>query len=118
MKIRIVNGIAVVTSESIVISNVENTLDFIVNISYNNNCNKIILNKSAISEDFFKLSTGIAGEVTQKFVTYGVKLAIIGDFSHYASKALHDYIFECNKGNHLFFETDEQAAIERLNRYQ
>jgi len=39
------------------------------------------LNKSAICDDFFDLSTGLAGEILQKFVNYHVKIAIVGDFS-------------------------------------
>lgn len=31
---------------------------------------KIALNKSAILEDFFILSTGLAGEILQNFVNY------------------------------------------------
>jgi len=61
-------------------------------ISYN-----IAVHKAAITEEFFDLSTSIAGEVAQKFVNYGFKLAIIGDFSGYASKSLHDYIYECKR---------------------
>lgn len=59
-------------------------------------------------------SNGIAGEVVQKFVNYGYRLAIYGDFTHYTSKPLHDYIYECNHGRHLNFAATEQAAIDKL----
>ena len=39
-----------------------------MNIKYETGCNKIILNKEAITEEFFILSTKIAGEILQKFV--------------------------------------------------
>ncbi|MCK7528774.1 MAG: DUF4180 domain-containing protein [Ignavibacteriales bacterium] len=32
--------------------------------------------------DFFDLKTGIAGEILQKFSTYNVRLAILGDFQN------------------------------------
>ena len=65
-------------------------------------------------ELFFVLSTGVAGEVAQKFVNYKMRFAIIGDFSGYTSKSLQDFIYESNKGKHLFFVANEDEAIARL----
>lgn len=111
------NGkIAVVHSDTVIISDGQSAIDFAVNVGYEYDCRDIALNKEAIAEDFFKLSSGIAGEVVQKFVNYGYRLAIIGDFSGYTSKPLRDYIYECNNGKHLYFVSDENAALERLGR--
>ena len=105
------NGtVAIIQSESAIIFDGQSALDFAVNAG----AQLIIVNKAAIAEDFFKLSTGIAGEVVQKFVNYGYSLAIVGDFSGYTSKPLRDYIYECNKGNHLFFANNEQEAVDKL----
>jgi hypothetical protein len=90
-------------------------LDFIATIQYETGCNNIILNKSAICEDFFDLSTRLAGEILQKFINYHVKIAIIGDFSIYTSKSLKDFIYESNKGKNIFFLPDEKQAIEKLS---
>lgn len=106
--------IAVIHSDTPLITDGQSALDFAVNISYEHDCYNIVVNKPAVAEDFFKLSTGIAGEVVQKLVNYGYRLAIIGDFSHYTSKPLRDYIYECNKGRHLYFVSTEQEAVERL----
>jgi hypothetical protein len=73
-----------------------------------------VISKEAISEDFFVLSTGVAGDVVQKFVNYHFRVAIVGDFSKYTSKSLHDYMFECNTGKHLYFVASEQEALEKL----
>ena len=109
------NGkVVVVNSEVPIILDGQSALEFAVNIGYEHDCNNIAVNKAAVVEDFFKLSTGIAGEVVQKFVNYGFRLAIIGDFSGYTSKPLHDYIYECNKGEHLYFVTDENEAVAKL----
>ncbi|PHD99048.1 hypothetical protein COF43_15045 [Bacillus toyonensis] len=70
--------------------------------------------KSLISEDFFDLKTGLAGDILQKFINYKVKIAIVGDFSMYTSKSLKDFIYECNKGNNIFYLATEQQAIEKL----
>lgn len=108
-------NIAVIQSNDIIITDVGSALDFIATVSYESNCNYIVINKSAICEDFFALKTKLAGEILQKFVNYDVKLAIIGDFSIYTSKSLNDFIYECNNGKHIFFLKDEEQAIQKLS---
>ncbi|MGN7402296.1 DUF4180 domain-containing protein [Cytobacillus praedii] len=107
--------IAVISSSEILIKDVQSALDFMATVSFETGCNRIILNKSAICEDFFHLSTKLAGEILQKFINYHVKIAIIGDFSVYSSKSLKDFIYECNKGRDIFFFPDENQAIEKLS---
>ncbi|EHQ89279.1 DUF4180 domain-containing protein [Desulfosporosinus youngiae] len=108
------NIIALVQSDELLIMDIQSALDFIATVNYESGCNRIVINKEAITEDFFKLSTGLAGEILQKFVNYRVKLAIVGDFSGYTSKPLKDFIYECNHGNHVFFVVSEDEAIEKL----
>lgn len=103
--------IAVVNSSEILITDVQSALDFMATVG----CNRIILNKSAICEDFFHLSTKLAGEILQKFINYNVRIAIVGDFSVYTSKSLKDFIYESNKGKDIFFLPDENQAIEKLS---
>ena len=52
----------------------------------------------------------------QKVVNYRKKLAVVGDFSGYHSKPLHDFMYECNRGRDIFFVNTEQEAIERLSK--
>lgn len=108
-------SIAIVQSDEIIIEDAQSALDFIMTIQYYDDCHRIAIYKEAVIEDFFKLSTGIAGEILQKFSNYRKKLAIIGDFSTYTSKPLKDFIYESNRGNTVFFVSDEQAAIDKLS---
>lgn len=107
--------IAVISSSEILIKDVQSSLDFIATVAYETGCNRIVLNKSAICEDFFHLSTKLAGEILQKFINYHVKIAVVGDFSVYSSKSLKDFIYESNKGKDIFFFPDEERAIEKLS---
>lgn len=109
-------GIAVVNSKEILITDVQSALDFMVTVKYETGCDHIVLNKSAICEDFFQLATKLAGEILQKFINYHVKIAIVGDFSVYTSKSLKDFIYESNKGNDIFFLPNEKQALEKLSR--
>lgn len=69
-----------------------------------------------LGPDFLKLSTRLAGEAIQKFVNYGIPLAILGDISQPAaeSSALRDFIYEANRGKAVWFLPDEDALRERL----
>ena len=107
--------IAIIRSNEILINDVQSSLDFAVNINYETGCNRIIINKSAIIEDFFDLKTRLAGEVLQKFINYHIKIAIVGDFSVYSSKSLKDFIYESNNGRDIFFLSNEEQAIEKLS---
>lgn len=118
MKTKIVNDIAVVNSNDIIIKDVQTAIDFIMTIKYETNCNKIALNKSAVVEDFFILSKGLAGEILQKFINYQIKFAIYGDYSKYTSKPLKDFIYESNNGKDIFFVENEDEAIKMLTNYK
>ncbi|MDR0270527.1 DUF4180 domain-containing protein [Paenibacillus sp.] len=108
--------IASVVSNKELITNVQSALDLMATVSYEVGSNRIILNKSAVCEDFFDLKTCLAGEILQKFINYQTKIAIIGDFSTYSSKSLKDFIYESNNGKDIFFLSDEDQAIEKLSK--
>ncbi|MCZ8517188.1 DUF4180 domain-containing protein [Paenibacillus filicis] len=107
--------VAIVESSDIIIRDVQEALDLMASIKYNNDCYKIMINKSNVTEDFFELRTRLAGEILQKYVNYNVKLAIVGDFDEYNSKSLKDFIYECNNGKQVFFLKDKQDALHALH---
>ncbi len=106
--------IAEVISDITIINNIEDGLDLLGNLYYQG-FDKIVIHKKNISPDFFDLRNGIAGEILQKFSTYRIRLAIIGDFSKYTSKSLNDFIYESNKGRHVNFLTSKTKAIKTLS---
>ncbi|NOV02678.1 DUF4180 domain-containing protein [Paenibacillus planticolens] len=107
--------VAIVESNDILISDVQGALDLMASVRYTEECHKIVINKSNITEDFFELKTRLAGEILQKFTNYQVKVAIVGDFDVYDSKSLRDFIYECNQGKSIFFLKERGAAIEALH---
>ena len=76
----------------------------------------LVIPVERLAPEFFVLSTGIAGEVLQKFVTYGCRLAIVGDIDAHleSSSALRDFVRESNSGRHVWFLPDEAALHARL----
>lgn len=107
--------VAIIESTDIVIGDVQGALDLMASINYEHDCQKILMKKMNITEGFFNLRTRLAGEILQKYMNYGVKLAIVGDFSVYNSKSLADFIYECNKGKAVFFLADEESALSALH---
>ena len=69
-----------------------------------------------LSPAFLDLSTRLAGEVLQKFVNYGRRVAIVGDVSAAvaASKPLADFVRESNRGRHVWFVSDLAELRTRL----
>ena len=106
--------IAVVTSDSKVIEDTQSALDLVMTVIYEYGTQNIVISKDLICSDFFILSSGVAGEILQKYINYGGKIAIYGDFSHYTSKPLKDFIYESNKGKDIFFTATKEDGIEKL----
>lgn len=107
-------NIAVVQNDSLIITDLQSALDFAMTISYDTGTSNLVIPKECVTEDFFVLSTKLAGGILQKYVNYGIKLAIVGDFSGYTSKPLHDFIYESNKGKDFFFVPDVEEAIKKM----
>lgn len=80
----------------------------------------ILLPVERLDDDFFQLKTRLAGQIIQKCVTYKRRLVILGDISQHIaqSRALRDFVYESNRGNHVWFITDLQELSERLKRIQ
>lgn len=106
--------IAEVISDDIFIKNSEDGTDLMGNLYYQG-FDKIIIQEKNISQDFFDLKTGIAGEILQKFSTYRVRLAIVGDFTKYTSKSLNEFIYESNKCGNIVFVSSKEEAIKILS---
>ena len=114
------NGIdiAVVSGDEMVIVDTQSALDLAMTVKYETGAERIVINKEAVCEDFFILSTGIAGEILQKFMNYHVKVAVYGDYSHYTSKPLKDFIYESNRGKDFFFVSTKEEAVQKLTEAQ
>jgi hypothetical protein len=107
--------VAVVSSDKLLITDVQSALDLIMTVTYETGCTNIAVNKEAIVNDFFVLSTCLAGEILQKFINYGVRLAIYGDFSKYTSKPLKDFMHESNNGKDIYFQPTVSLAVDKLS---
>jgi Domain of unknown function (DUF4180) len=76
----------------------------------------VVIPVERLDPQFFQLSTGVAGEVLQKFVNYGYQVVVVGDLEVHlaASSALRDFVRESNGGRHVWFLPDRAALDARL----
>ena len=107
--------IAEIITNQIIIRNSEEAIDLIGNIYYQGFAGMII-NEKNLTDQFYSLGNGLAGELFQKFSNYRMKLAIVGFWPSYTSKSLNDLIFECNNGAQIFFVSSNEQAIEVLHK--
>ena len=87
------NGTKIISIEddSILIEDEQSVLDIFMPIVYETGEARFIISKHNLPENFFNLSNKTAGNILQKVTTYRMKLAIVGDFSGYSSKALKSF---------------------------
>lgn len=95
----------------------ENDAVKLIGAAFEHGARCVAIPVSRLGDDFFQLSTRIAGGFIQKFVTYEVKLMVFGDISAYTSQspALRDFVYECNAGDYLWFVADREELEKRLS---
>lgn len=87
-----------------------NILDLIA-VCMENRSELLLLHGEALSEDFFKLSTGVAGEIIQKLVNYHIKTAAIISDELKNKGRFREMALEANRSSsHFRFFNDREAA--------
>lgn len=110
------NGVlcVLVESDEPVITDAQSAIDLLMSAQYDVGSKNIVIPKQLVAEDFFVLSTRLAGEALQKYVNYGGRMAIYGDYSRYTSKPLRNFMYESNKGRDFFFVSTRDEAVAAL----
>jgi len=67
---------------------------------------------------FFRLASGLAGEIAQKAANYRLRLTVVGDIQAYLqrSQPLRDWVRECGEGRALMFVADLDELARALER--
>lgn len=78
----------------------------------------VVVPSERLTDDFFDLSTTVAETIAEKFGTYGVRLAVVGDISGRVagSDPLSAWVQESNQGQRLWFCPTFDAFQARLDR--
>ena len=88
----------------------------IIGSTYGLDVDLLAIPADRLADDFFWLSSGLAGAVLQKFQMYGFRVAILGDVSRFTaeSPSLRDFIYESNRRGQVTFLADREALEARL----
>ena len=106
--------IAELVASDVVVSSSQDFLDIIGNL-WGHEADALILHERSVSPAFFDLSTGLAGEILQKCINYGLRFALVGDFSRYESESLQAFVRESNRGSRIRFVSTLREALEALS---
>lgn len=90
----------------------QDALDVIA-LCVENGMRKVLINDGALSADFFRLKTGVAGSVLQKFSNYNVKLAIVVDQERMSDR-FKELSYELNNGTLFGVFPDSDSAEKWL----
>jgi len=95
------------------LSSENDALDLIA-LCWEHEAHLIMIHYTALSEDFFKLKTKVAGNIIQKFINYGIKAATIMPQDTIQKGRFKEMAMETNKGNHFRMYEDKVEAEEWL----
>lgn len=76
----------------------------------------VVVPVGRLTPSFFRLRTGVAGAIVQKFVNYRLRLVVLGDIAHHGEPTgpVADWVREANRGRELWFVADEAELDRRL----
>ena len=102
--------VAEVAANNMLLTAPEDANDLLGN-AYYQGFDGMIISADKISPRFFDLKTMLAGEILQKFSTFRMRLAVVGDFSVFPSESLKSFIYESNRGNLIHFSPTIADAL-------
>ena len=108
--------VAEVSANDMLLTAPEDANDLLGN-AYYQGFDGMIISADKISPRFFDLKTRLAGEILQKFSTFRMRLAIVGNFSTFTSESLKSFVYESNRGSLIHFSpttADAVAWFEKL----
>lgn len=107
------HSVAEIIGDDRVIRTLQDAFDLMAT-AYYQGATCVLVQKHQLMPTFFDLSTGVAGELLQKYSNYQMKLVIIGDFSGVRSESLKAFIRESNRGSQVAFVAGRDAALNLL----
>ena len=98
-----------------VLRTAQDAVELLMNARYQGS-DRLIIGQEQLAPAFFELSSGLAGDILQKFSTYGGYLAIIGDFSGYTRASWRAFMTESNRMGRIHFVADLAEAKRVLTQ--
>lgn len=97
------------------VATADDALD-LISAAFGHDAAWVVVPQERLDDAFFRLRTGVAGAITQRFANYRLGLAVVGDISWFteASPTLRDLVRESNAGRQLWFVRDRAELDQRI----
>jgi hypothetical protein len=82
--------------------------------SFEHGTSSVLIDRDVLPAAFFDLSSGVAGELVQKLVNYGLRAAFVVPEPASHSASFQDFAREANRGTQFHFAATRAAAIDWL----
>ena len=68
-----------------------------------------MLHAANLTDDFYRLKTGLAGDILQKFSTYRIRVAAVLTPELVSQSRFREMVLEANRGSqfHVFYKLEE-----------
>lgn len=76
----------------------------------------LMLHEGNLSDNFFDLKTGLAGELLLKWSTYFMRVAAVISPERIGRGRFYEFVIETNRGRQFFVANDRQSAEDWLLR--
>lgn len=106
-------NVALVTSDEVLIKDVETARELIAVVQFETDCNQIIIDKSNLSEEFFETDAKLQRDLLNELIKYDKKIAIIGDFRN-CSDNFNTLMPKLNGSRFIYFLPNVQEAINKF----
>jgi Domain of unknown function (DUF4180) len=118
VSVRVFDGVRVLVADAdgTPIAGGQDVLELIGTVYYDD-VSWVVLPAERLTDDFFSLSTGVAGDIVQKFVNYRLGFAVLGDVTRFTADrtSLADLVRESNRGRHTWFVADLDEFRTKLS---
>ena len=74
----------------------------------------LLIDRAALPDAFFDLSSGVAGELLHRLSVYGIRLAAVVPDPAAHSQPFQDFLREANRGKQFRFFTRREDAVHWL----
>lgn len=91
------------------ICDISDFLSLLGNAGYHGN-GKLLIQSHHLTDDFFNLKSGLAGEFLQKMSNYSIKAAIVLDQSHLEHPRFREMVSESNRQGLIVYFKDQNLA--------
>ena len=87
----------------------------LVSACYEKDVWSVVFDEGALHPDVFDLSSGLAGDMVQKLVNYGIRAAVVLPDTAGYSESFRDFVRESNRSGPVRFFEDREAAVTWLS---